>query len=37
MKEEITLLKDEDWSLIDGELCRVIEYDSALCIHSYRM
>ena len=26
MKEEITLLKDEDWSLIDGELCRVIDF-----------
>lgn len=26
MKEKITLLKDEEWSLIDGEICRVIDF-----------
>ena len=25
-KEKITLLKDEEWSLIDGEVCRVIDF-----------
>ena len=26
MKEKITLLRDEDWGLIDGEICRVIKF-----------
>lgn len=26
MQEKITLLKDEEWNLIDGEFCRVIDF-----------
>lgn len=26
MKEKITFLKDEEWKLIDGEVCRVIDF-----------
>jgi len=26
MQEKITLLKDEEWSLIDGGICRVIDF-----------
>lgn len=26
MKSEITLIKDSEWSLVDGEPCRVIEF-----------
>ena len=25
-QSEITLLKDSEWSLIDGEICRVLDF-----------
>jgi hypothetical protein len=27
MKSEITLIKDREWSVIDGEFCRVLDFN----------
>ena len=32
MKSEITLLKDSEWATIDGEICRVIDFNSLAVI-----
>lgn len=30
--QEITLLKDKDWSVIDGEICRVLEFTTLAAV-----
>ena len=30
--EELVLLKDKEWSVIDGEPCRVVQFDPLSCI-----